>query len=484
MAFFGTLIDAINIASRAIDNPGDTLDDLISVGKKNVAKNNFSSIASKASEGILQFPVIISDSVDYETAVTVTKALERNYASFIETIISMNNNVGDLDADNISGYLRRFHDNSMSASVDSDGRYGDNVSLQGFGDAFNGRTPISQESYQKELIQFNDPNNHKVEFTCELYYPNKVILHNTLKEELRYYLEAFCLDKLNDKYQPVRLENAGFTIAVNEAKNDKPSFNDYIKRNDELTKENERLKEKNQDLKDKYNYERNKYEVKGGRNVDLLPNDVKKANELQPTFIRVTIRRSDRETRSFNEYNIIIGVKATLHLAKSQEYITNLVDACEYKGSLFRFIKWTTGEISFLKDYVLRMDEFSKEISGTVTNQSHWWEALKRRSREAKMSKVKTNRLLPNATFVFTMDEAEFIKANFGYDLLNRTVAKRLMKEYFLLGYVVLDMPNEVAHILYDGQKDFQLMTFKNMEREGANAERQFKEILRATKRM
>ena len=130
------------------------------------------------------------------------------------------------------------------------------------------------------------------------------------------------------------------------------------------------------------------------------------------------------------------------------------------------------------------MDEFSKEISGTVTNQSHWWEALKRRSREAKMSKVKTNRLLPNATFVFTMDEAEFIKANFGYDLLNKTVAKRLMKEYFLLGYVVLDMPNEVAHILYDGQKDFQLMTFKNMEREGANAERQFKEILRATKRM
>ena len=143
MAFFGTLIDAINIASRAIDNPGDTLDDLIDAGRKNVAKNNFSSIASKASEDILQFPVIISDSVDYETAVTVTKALERNYASFIETIISMNNNVGDLDADNISGYLRRFHDNSMSASVDSDGRYGDDVSLQGFGDAFSGRTPIS-----------------------------------------------------------------------------------------------------------------------------------------------------------------------------------------------------------------------------------------------------------------------------------------------------------------------------------------------------
>lgn len=474
MAFFGTLIDAIQTVTNLVDDPHGTITKLVNTGRDNVKKNNFSSIAAKASEGILQFPVIISDSVDYNTAVTVTKALERNYSSFIETIISMNNLTDDLNADDVSGYLRQFHDNSMSVSVDSDGRYGDDVTGQAFRDALN--PSPSTESYQKELIQFNDPKNHKVEFTCELYYPNKVILHSTLKEELRYYLEAFCLDKLNDKYQPVKLENAGFTIAVNEAKN-KPSFNESEKRIKELEKEN-------RELRDKYNYERNKYEEKGSRNVDLLPNDVKKANELQPTFIKVTIKRSVRDTRTFNEYNIIIGVKATLHLAKSQEYITNLVDACEYKGNLFRFIKWTTGEISFLKDYVLRMDEFSKEISGTVTNQSHWWEALKRRSREAKMSKVKTNRLLPNATFVFTMDEAEFIKANFGYDLLNKTVAKRLMKEYFLLGYVVLDMPNEVAHILYDGQKDFQLMTFKNMEREGANAERQFKEILRATKRM
>ena len=64
------------------------------------------------------------------------------------------------------------------------------------------------------------------------------------------------------------------------------------------------------------------------------------------------------------------------------------------------------------------------------------------------------------------------------------TIAQRLMKEYFLLGYVVLDPANEIAHILYDGQKNFQVMTFKNMEREGANVERQFKDILRATKKM
>ena len=105
-------------------------------------------------------------------------------------------------------------------------------------------------------------------------------------------------------------------------------------------------------------------------------------------------------------------------------------------------------------------------------------------ARDAKMSKVKTNRLLPNASFVFTVDEVEYIKANFGYDLLSSKMAKQLMKEYFLLGYVVLDMANEVAHIMYDGQKDFQLMTFRNLERESVNAERQFKDALKAMRQM
>lgn len=486
MAFFSTLITALGTVSKAVRNPDAAIDnalDALDSAEDNVRNNNFSSIAAKASEGILQFPVIISDSIDYETAVIITKALERNYATFMQTIISMNATTSDVNAHNISTYLRRFHDNGMSNTVDSDGRFGDDVSVGSMRAALTG----SNESYNREhLISFKDPKNENVEFTCEFYNPGKVILNNVLKEELKYYLEAYCLEKLNDKFQPVKLENAGFTIPMFEAKN--MTYNQLKKENEKLHKDNESLKGQLKDQKDRYtrdtNNLRNRFEVKHGKDVNLLPTDVRKANELQPTFIKVTIKRSDRETRTMVDYNIIIGIKATLHLAKSAEYVTNLVDACEYKGTLFRFIKWTTGEISFLRDYVLRMDEFSKETTGRVTNNSHWWEALKRRARDAKMSKVKTNRLLPNASFVFTVDEVEYIKANFGYDLLSSKMAKQLMKEYFLLGYVVLDMANEVAHIMYDGQKDFQLMTFRNLERESVNSERQFKDALKAMRQM
>ena len=471
MAIFSTILTALNLAKEVKDSG---VGGRIASAKKNISDNNFSSIASKASEGILQFPVIITDSVDYNTAVMVTKALERSYAAFIQTIISMNSNLGDMRTDNISGYLGKLHDNSLSGVIDSDGS-GDEATISGFQTALG----IKKESSVK--FDIDDPENTNVTFTCEVFVPDKAIMTNTLKEELKFYLEGFCLDKLNDKHKPVSLENASYMVPMFEAKGGRnKNKNKKDMAYQKLENENKELAKQNAELTAKLASEY----TRDAKDVNLLSSDVKKANELQPTFIKVNIRRSDKEARTMDEYNFIIGIKATLHMAKSTEYITNLVSACEYKGNLFRFIKWSSGEISFLKDFVLRMDEFSKETTGRVTNKSHWWEALKRRAREAKISKVKTNRLLPNATFVFTTEEVEYIKANFGYDLLNISVAKRLMQEYFLLGYVVLDVANELASILYDGQKNFQLMTFKNMERENASAERQFKEILRATRRM
>ena len=58
------------------------------------------------------------------------------------------------------------------------------------------------------------------------------------------------------------------------------------------------------------------------------------------------------------------------------------------------------------------------------------------------------------------------------------------MREYFLLGIIIVDPSNELCHIKYDGQSKYQVLTFKAMERENGNVERQFKEMLRASKRM
>ena len=412
-SFFGKMMDYL------LDDKKSVFDDIEKVVITNPKKNNFSSIASKASEGILQFPVIISNSIDYDTAVLVSKACERSYAGFVKTVFSMNADMSDTDSDNISDYLTTFHQN-MGSSLDSDGSLRDMV-----------------ESYTGSFPEKNEEN-----IKMRFLEPNKKVMTSQDIEEMKPYVENFCLTKLNDLYQPRKISQVALESIVNPTR---PAAQKVF-----------------------------------------VDSEVKKANELQPTFIELEVTRSSKDSDNKRSicYRINIGIKATLHMVNSAEYISNLVDACEYKGTLFRFIKWTTGEINFIRDFVLRMDLFKKETKNLAISKSHWWNALKKRAREAKISKVSDKRLLPNATFVISRSEVDYIKSNFGYDLMNDGIIKSIMKEYFLLGIVIVDTASELCHIRFDGQNKYQLLTFKALEREGGNVERQFKEMLRASKRM
>ena len=422
-SFFGNVVDFIFDKTDAF-NP-DKIDNT-------VKRNNFSSLSAKASEGILQFPMIVSDSISYETATMISKACERSYASFANIVFSMNQDFADVGSGNVSDYLHRFHQNDGQSTTDTDrGSLNDII----------------------ETLQFKDPKSD-VLYECELYQPSSPIMVADLKAQLKPYLEDFCLTKLNDLYQPERIVNAQTSL----------SMEGWRKQPKKVTYAHTLMEADN-------------------ANVAFQSSEVKKANELQPTFIKVHIVKKVPNGNNI-EYNFVVGIKCTIHVVRSTEFISNLVDACEYKGTLFRFVKWTSGEIGFLSDFVLRMDLFEKEVKNKAASKSGWWDALKQRARSAKMSKVASDRLLPNATFVFTREEADTIKANYGYDLLNVSVARSLMKEYFLLGYICVDASDETVRIMFDGQSKFQFNTFKSLERENSNQERAFKEMLRDVKKM
>ena len=426
-SFFGLVVDFIFNKTDAF-NPDKI--------ESTIKRNNFSSLSAKASEGILQFPMIVSDAISYETSLLVSKACERAYASFANVVFSMNQDLADVGSGNVSDYLHRFHQNDGQAKTDTDrGSLSDII----------------------ESFDIND-NKNNATYECTLYQPSSPILVSELKSQLRPYIEDFCLTKLNDLYQPKRIVDAQTTI-------DMEGYRPEYKKVSYAHK----LMEASNDSSSK--------------NSMFTSSEVKKANEIQPTFIKVHIVKKVPNGNNI-EYNFIVGIKCTIHVVRSDEFINNLVDACEYKGGLFRFIKWTSGEIGFLSDFVLRMDLFEKEVKNKATSKSGWWDALKKRARTAKMTKVAADRLLPNATFVFTREQADTIKANYGYDLLNVNVAQSLMKEYFLLGYVCVDSSSETVNVLFDGQAKFQFNTFRSLERENSNQERAFKEMLRDVKKM
>ena len=92
----------------------DTLKDAVNIAKElDIKMNKQTSIAKLSSAATLQFPVITSRSINVDTAQTVVKALERQYAIFVQLVISMNPYL-DLEKEkNLQGYLRNIHQNNI-----------------------------------------------------------------------------------------------------------------------------------------------------------------------------------------------------------------------------------------------------------------------------------------------------------------------------------------------------------------------------------
>ena len=391
------------------------------------------SISKAASEGTLQFPVLITRSLDITTLNTTCSALERQYASFTQIAMTMDQVANSKEG--ARGYIRRFHQNTGVTYTKND--------------LFNDITVLANESVEEALIEA-DGVKFVLESTTAKGSTYKVTVDN--KEQLESVLESLNLEKLNDKFRPKNLSimEANHNVTIN--------ANAQIHRIDETRT----TRINRSDIMDR--------RVFNGHNI-LRDNDVKKSNELVPTTLHIRIILVNDNETPIDTIDFIVGVKAIMHPIKSEEMIENIYNACKQNGPFFNFIKWTTGEISFMKDLVLRINDTKLDVYNRSSGASHWWLALKRRK---NMSRLRNQvflpgGFLPNTTIVMSMEEVEYIKTRYGYDLMDERVVKKVMDEYFLLGFVVIDMAAEIGHFFYDGQTSYQSTTFDGLRRETSN---------------
>ena len=75
----------------------------------------------------------------------------------------------------------------------------------------------------------------------------------------------------------------------------------------------------------------------------------------------------------------------------------------------------------------------------------------------------------------FEVGEDE-LKEAYGVDLMNPTAIKKLMKTFFLLGFVIVDDSQELCHFIFDGDNNYQVVSFSGLEKEN-NSKNDFKEI-------
>lgn len=441
------------------------------------------SLSKAAAEGTLQFPVLITRSLDISTLNTVCSALERQFASFAQIAMTMDQTANIKEGGR--GYLRKFHQNTGI-------KYDMN-------DLSNDVLSIAKESGVTAVIESVTANGATL----------KVKVSN--QEQLSSVLESLELSSLNKKFNPKNLMvlearqkttnntmnnfNSGtinhgpvtsnnadqqFNVSGNLAERDIVQFNtpgSYNTSNVEhrITERINRTVNQSS-VKDR--------KVFNGHNI-LRDNDVKKSNELVPTTMHIRVVIVNDANEAVDTTDFIIGVKAVMHPIKSEEMIENVYNACRQNGPFFNFIRWTTGEISFMKDLILRVNETKLDVYNRSSGASHWWMALKRRKNMSKLrNKVfLPGGLLPNASIVMTMEEVDYIKTRYGYNLMEERVVDKVMKEYFLLSFVIVDMAGEIAHFMFDGQTSYQSTTFDGLRRETSN-QNNINEVIKMANRL
>lgn len=557
----------------------DTLRDAVHIAKEmDIKLNKQTSIAKLSSAATLQFPVITSRSINVDTAQTVVKALERQYAMFVQMVISMNPYL-DLEKDrNLQGYLRNIHQNNvgiidlkesaMSLYSDDFGR----TLLFSLNEGCNGQVLASN---REQMFNPEEYLNNKI--LNNLYASKEISLENAMLNLDYYYkknpeilTERSIYQIIKEKNQQRKNKkeqrdvknntyndddddelydkNGNFSMkkamdplpdfakeANNRAKNSKinnsksnvkpedpnssyhqnnnydvePSNNKNEQKqsnltdkqfshqkmmdrhkmrmdnaNLELNKKKLELQQKNQETeklinekKFKDELQKSKWDYQSKAMVKLSDNDVKKCNELVPTTLSLTLQV--KAGSNFGGVsNFVIGVKGLLHPVNSDDMISNLLSGYKSGNKFFNFLRWSSGEIKFIKDLILNMDNIREDVVRKhAKNGSGWWSALKRRRNIAALRRIKgSGRILPNTTIVCSINEIDELKEAYGVDLMNPTSIKKIMKTFFLLGFVVVDDSQELCHFIFDGENNYQVVSFNGLEKEN-NSKNDFKEI-------
>ena len=410
------------------------------------SKSSMKSLSKKASEGTVQFPVIISSSMDIETAQNITKALERNFATFVQIVFSMDPTLVPADGTSAADYIKKFHQNmdmQFSGSYDV---------IHSVSEAMN--TLIESDTYVIESAVYDGST-------------TKIVASN--KEQLVDLLDHVRHDILNNKYVPkvetmYNFKNPELNQKYNSMRFE--SVTEAVRKPDDITVVPSKDPNFAKDM--------------------LRDNDVKKSNELVATTLHIRINMMDKNGSKVTSIDFIVGVKAIMPVVRSSEMIENMVAACQNDDGVFNFLRWTTGEISFFKDFLFNINGTKHDVYKASSGSSPWWLALKRRKTLASMTDrniFTRKRILPNASIVLTEDEVELIRTEYGYDLHKPIFVNRIMQSYFLLGFVIVDSSAQIAHFMFDGQSDFQSITFSALEKANTSDERKFKEMLKVINR-
>ena len=442
------LKDAIDIFTgiRDIVSDDDGLEKLIAkhTGRKS---NYIRSIANKSNDLICVFPVMSSRNIAIGNQAMVSKAIEKNLVAMLQMLFSA---FQVADADDAFEYIKTFHTNinKSAKSFDIDDVITVSNLIDGMTEsAFKVGAKVDMgivEAVKQDLKRMNFVLESNIStrpisesFSCNIDPSGKYVV------EVKPYRE--------DNSSSVNVFNMGASSPVEPA----------------VIKDRERIKF-NYDL-DKIDSQINKDKVDFFKN-QVLPTEYKKANELQPTLMVINFKIKSGD-RFIPVDSMVIGVKAKLYPIGSEDIITHLVAKTKDANWIQKFIKASTKEISFFKDFLFAIDKAKVDaLSMSRKGSSNMmWKVLERRANKSKFNKLmaRSNDSTAITTIMVSQNEVDYMKKEYQVDISDIHTARTLLDQYNLIGLCIVDESLEIAKFLYDtGDDMWETISFSNLERE------------------
>lgn len=429
------------------------------------------SIAKLSKNAIIQHPIIISSSIDNEDIMTISKNLEKQVAVMLVAYFSTNNVVDTNKYESVGDYLSTFTNTSLMPY-----KAGDIHSSLA-----NPDSDKSTESYTADELNDIIYEGAKMEKLTFSNVPNNMLPNNYAIESLRDPSNEINSKTVNDLYKPFnatiyKLQSAHNAMeAIARTTADSKTLSDLVNMH-----ANPHLKRDSEENGSVPNDPAGKHGPRtfGFDDTNKMPSNLSDKRNfkpveyfreyatLAPTMVECEFILTNKEkvfatSSSYMRMHTVFGVKAVTRLVPSDVMVSNVVGGLTNRG-IFKFIKWTQGELGFIKDIILGTADAKRDALKSRSN-SKVFSNLNRLKRTSAISNAFGRNIPATTIMIISNYEAEQIMQTTGVDLRDPIEARKFIYGQFLLGFGIFNTETGMLQFMFDSDDDFAVSSLTTM---------------------
>ena len=113
------------------------------------------------------------------------------------------------------------------------------------------------------------------------------------------------------------------------------------------------------------------------------------------------------------------------------------------------------------------MDDIKFDMRNRAKGYSAWFPTLKRmKDQKFTVSDFNAKKLIPNSTLIISSSDADILEQKYGIVVKDTVIARRIVKNLFLMAFMVLDDRTQTMDIMYDHSDSFETYALETVQRE------------------